>query len=70
MDATAASVDRRLGNMNDSIITVHDPAPDHVVLEDHESLTAPIGGLELHLALPDDHPGAVAWWMDEWGMKA
>jgi hypothetical protein len=53
--------------MTDPMLTVHDLAPDHVVVELHESLTAPIGGLELHLALPDDSRGAVAWWMDDWG---
>jgi hypothetical protein len=53
--------------MPEPFLTVHDLARDHVVVEVHESLTPSIGGLELHLALPEDQEGAVAWWMDEWG---
>jgi len=53
--------------MNEPPLTVHDLAPDHVVVELHESLTTPMGGLELHVALPHDRQGAVAWWLDEWG---
>ena len=37
--------------MTASPLTVHDLAPAHVVVELHESLTEPFGGLELHLAI-------------------
>lgn len=53
--------------MTDPLLTVHDLAPDHVVVELHECLTAPMGGLELHVAVRGDRDGAVAWWVDEWG---
>jgi hypothetical protein len=48
------------------LLTVHDLARDHVVVELHEALTEPLGGLGLQVALPRDREGAVAWWMDEW----
>jgi len=53
--------------MNEPPLTVHDLAPNHVVVEVHEALTEPFGGLELHLTLPIDRLRPVAWWMDEWG---
>ena len=52
-------------NMTNPLLTIHDLGPDHVVL--HESLTEPFGGLELHVAVPGDRHGVLAWWMDEWG---
>jgi len=54
-------------NMTVPLLTVHDLAPDHVVVELHESLTEPLGGLELHLAILDGRQRSIAWWLDEWG---
>lgn len=54
-------------NMTVPLLTVYGLAPDHVVVELHESLTAPFGGLALHLAIPGGRQRAVAWWLDDWG---
>lgn len=53
--------------MNALVFAVHELAPDHAVVELHESLTAPFGGLELHIALPAGQAGSIAWWMNDWG---
>ena len=53
--------------MTAPLVTVHDLAPDHVVVELHESLTAPFGGIELHLAIRGGRQRPVAWWLVEWG---
>jgi hypothetical protein len=39
---------------------------DHVIVEFHEDLTVPIGGLALHVIHPRGE-GSVAWWMDDRG---
>jgi len=49
------------------LFTIHGLAPDHVAVELHDSMTAPLGGLELHLALHVDRQRPIAWWLDEWG---
>jgi hypothetical protein len=48
-------------------LTVHDLAPDHVVLELREDLTAPGPALELHVVQDSETGQTIAWWEDECG---
>jgi len=52
-------------SMDDTALTCFDLAPEHVVLEVHESLTEPGPSLELHLAV--EAGASVAWWADDRG---
>ncbi len=49
------------------ILALFDLSPNHVVLELHECLTWPGRGLEMHLKVPPDGFGAIAWWQDDHG---
>lgn len=47
--------------MTNPLLTVHNLASDHVVVELHDSVTAPFGGFELRVALHVGRQGPVAW---------
>jgi hypothetical protein len=53
--------------METPLVAWHDLAPDHGVLELHETFTAPGPPLELHLVRDSETGATAAWWEDDDG---